>query len=113
MVHLLFVFTIINLIIYLNLTQLSHDILIDNVFNNIFSAVSTIEISKEQRRGAIMVLNMFAKAKMEIVQKQIDLLLNIGLGQLGKVSTLINIHVTCYIIPDINIYSLFINCRQI
>ena len=42
-------------------------------------------MSKEQRRGAIIVLNMLAKAKMEIVQEKIDLLLRVGLGQFGKV----------------------------
>ncbi|CAG8538023.1 18250_t:CDS:10, partial [Racocetra fulgida] len=37
-----------------------------------------------QRRGAIIILGMFAKAKMEIVQEKTDLLLKIGLGPFGK-----------------------------
>jgi condensin complex subunit 1 len=48
-------------------------------------AISAREVSKEQRRGAIIVLSMLAKAKMEIVQEKIDLLLRVGLGQFGKV----------------------------
>ncbi|CAB4424236.1 unnamed protein product [Rhizophagus irregularis] len=56
----------------------------DNVINRLWSIYSTGEISKEQRRGAIIVLNMLAKAKMEIVQEKIDLLLKVGLGQFGK-----------------------------
>ncbi|CAG8519321.1 961_t:CDS:10 [Funneliformis caledonium] len=43
-----------------------------------------LNISKEQRCGAIIVLSMLAKAKTEIVQEKIDLLLKVGLGQFGK-----------------------------
>jgi hypothetical protein len=46
-------------------------------------------MSKEQRRGAIIVLIMLAKAKTEIVQEKVDLLLKVGLGQFGKVSMLV------------------------
>ncbi|RIA97299.1 condensin complex subunit 1 [Glomus cerebriforme] len=57
-----------------------------NIINKLWSiySVSTREVTKEQRRGAIIVLNMLAKAKIEIVQEKIDLLLKIGLGQYGK-----------------------------
>ncbi|CAG8504693.1 802_t:CDS:2, partial [Acaulospora morrowiae] len=46
--------------------------------------VSKKEILKTQRHGAIIVLSMLAKAKMEIVQEKIDLLLKIGLGSFEK-----------------------------
>jgi condensin complex subunit 1 len=42
------------------------------------------EISKAQRRGAIIVLGMIALADPEIVVKEIDTMLRIGLGQLGR-----------------------------
>jgi condensin complex subunit 1 len=42
------------------------------------------EISKAQRRGAIIVLGMIALADPEVVAKEIDTMLRIGLGQLGR-----------------------------
>lgn len=42
------------------------------------------EISKNQRRGAIIVLGMLAIAKPEIVVKEMGTLLRIGLGSLGR-----------------------------
>jgi condensin complex subunit 1 len=41
------------------------------------------EISKAQRRGAIIVLGMIALADPEVVVKEIDTMLRIGLGKLG------------------------------
>ena len=43
------------------------------------------EIPRYQRRGAIIVLGMFALAKREIVTERTDTLLKVGLGSLGKV----------------------------
>lgn len=43
------------------------------------------EISKAQRRGAIIVLGMIALADPEVVIKEIDTMLRIGLGKLGRV----------------------------
>ena len=42
------------------------------------------EISKAQRRGAIIVLGMIALADPEVVVKEIDTMLRVGLGQLGR-----------------------------
>ncbi len=42
------------------------------------------EISRAQRRGAIIVLGMIAFANPEVVIKEIDTMLRIGLGQLGR-----------------------------
>lgn len=42
------------------------------------------EISKTQRRGAIIILGMLALADSDIVARELDTLLNIGLGPLGK-----------------------------
>ncbi|KAI1620718.1 condensin complex subunit 1 [Exophiala viscosa] len=42
------------------------------------------EISKAQRRGAIIVLGMIAVANPQVVIKEIDTMLRIGLGQLGR-----------------------------
>ncbi|CAI2182996.1 11563_t:CDS:10 [Funneliformis geosporum] len=62
------------------------DVISDYVINKLWLiyASSTKDISKEQRCGAIIVLSMLAKAKTEIVQEKIDLLLKVGLGQFGK-----------------------------
>ncbi|KAG0193993.1 Condensin complex subunit [Apophysomyces sp. BC1034] len=45
---------------------------------------SRASISKAQRRGAIIILGMLGKAKIEIISEKVDLLLRIGLGPLGK-----------------------------
>ncbi|KAL2441490.1 Condensin complex subunit 1 [Exophiala dermatitidis] len=42
------------------------------------------EISKAQRRGAIIVLGMIALANPEVVVKELDTMLRVGLGQLGR-----------------------------
>ncbi|KAI9481172.1 MAG: non-SMC mitotic condensation complex subunit 1-domain-containing protein [Benjaminiella poitrasii] len=41
-------------------------------------------IQKSQRRGAIIILSMLAKAKTQVVSDKIDIMLKIGLGSLGK-----------------------------
>lgn len=41
-------------------------------------------IQKSQRRGAIVILSMLAKAKTKVVSDKIDVMLKIGLGSLGK-----------------------------
>ncbi|KAL4995708.1 armadillo-type protein [Aspergillus recurvatus] len=52
------------------------------------------EISRTQRRGAIIVLGMIALADPEIVIKEIEVMLRIGLGSLGR-SDLILAKYTC------------------
>ena len=47
------------------------------------------DIPRFQRRGAIIVLGMFAVARREIVTDRTDTLLKIGLGPLGKVWRLV------------------------
>lgn len=42
------------------------------------------EISRTQRRGAIISLGMFAVADSEIVIKEMETVLRVGLGQLGR-----------------------------
>lgn len=41
-------------------------------------------IQKSQRRGAIVILSMLAKAKTKVVSDKLDVMLKIGLGPLGK-----------------------------
>ncbi|KAI9306089.1 non-SMC mitotic condensation complex subunit 1-domain-containing protein [Cunninghamella echinulata] len=41
-------------------------------------------IPKKQRRGSIIILGMLAKANTDVVSEKIDLMLNIGLGPIGK-----------------------------
>lgn len=52
------------------------------------------EISKTQRRGAIIVLGMLALADPEVVIKEIEVMLRIGLGSLGR-SDLVLAKYTC------------------
>jgi condensin complex subunit 1 len=42
------------------------------------------DISKTQRRGAIIILGMLALADPDIVAREVDTLLHIGLGQFGR-----------------------------
>jgi condensin complex subunit 1 len=42
------------------------------------------DISKTQRRGAIIILSMLALADADIVAREVDTLLNIGLGSFGR-----------------------------
>lgn len=42
------------------------------------------EIPNQQRRGAIIILGMLAKAKPDIVAQKIETILKIGLGKHGK-----------------------------
>lgn len=51
-------------------------------------AGTTKDIPRFQRRGAIIVLGMFAAPKPEVVAEHIDTLLKIGLGPYGKVRLL-------------------------
>lgn len=44
-------------------------------------------IPKPQRQGAIIILGMLAVAKREVVTERVDLLLKIGLGNLGMVDS--------------------------
>ncbi|KAI9311766.1 non-SMC mitotic condensation complex subunit 1-domain-containing protein [Dichotomocladium elegans] len=41
-------------------------------------------IPKSQRRGAIIILGMLAKAKTDVVSEKVDVMLRVGLGPLGK-----------------------------
>ncbi|KIN00875.1 hypothetical protein OIDMADRAFT_103603 [Oidiodendron maius Zn] len=59
------------------------------------------EISKSQRRGSIIVLGMLATAKPEIVLGEIETMLRIGLGSLGK-SDLQLAKYTCIALRRIN-----------
>lgn len=43
------------------------------------------DISRQQRRGAIIILGMIAGAKRQIVTDHVDTLLKVGLGPRGKV----------------------------
>ncbi|CAG8496958.1 6179_t:CDS:2 [Acaulospora morrowiae] len=67
-------------------TIMNEEDISDEVIAKLWSvySVSKKEILKAQRRDAIIVLSMLAKAKIEIVQEKIDLLLKIGLGSFGK-----------------------------
>ncbi|KAI8092765.1 non-SMC mitotic condensation complex subunit 1-domain-containing protein [Halteromyces radiatus] len=47
------------------------------------------QISKQQRRGAIIILGMLAKANTEVASEKIDLMLHIGLGSVGRTDLVI------------------------
>jgi condensin complex subunit 1 len=48
------------------------------------------DISRQQRRGAIIILGMIAGAKRQIVTDRVDTLLNVGLGPRGKVCKVVH-----------------------
>ena len=58
------------------------DIVVDKLWQ--VYGVQKKEISKNQRRGAIMVLGMLALANPEIVIREMETMLRIGLGSLGR-----------------------------
>jgi condensin complex subunit 1 len=67
--------------------MVQRDIVSDEVVEKLWQVYATHkDISKAQRRGAIMILGMLAAAKPEYVADHVDLLLKVGLGPLGKVS---------------------------
>lgn len=62
---------------------------------------STRPISRAQRRGAIMVLSMLAKAERELVADKMDVLLKIGLGSLGAKDLVLCKH-TCIALQHVS-----------
>lgn len=61
----------------------------DDVISKLWQVYGTNkEIPRFQRRGAIIVLGMFAAPKPEVVADHVETLLKIGLGPRGKVSPL-------------------------
>ncbi|GAA5962078.1 hypothetical protein JCM8115_002909 [Rhodotorula mucilaginosa] len=57
----------------------------DEVINKLWQVYSTSkEIPRFQRRGAIIVLGMFAQTKPEVVADHVETLLRIGLGHFGR-----------------------------
>jgi hypothetical protein len=44
-------------------------------------------LPKEQRQGAINLLGMLALAKRSVLTDHVDVMLKVGLGRLGKVSS--------------------------
>ncbi|CAO3624953.1 unnamed protein product [Cunninghamella blakesleeana] len=57
----------------------------DNVIEKLWDVYGFTRghISKQQRRGSIIILGMLAKADTKVVSEKIDLMLNIGLGSMG------------------------------
>lgn len=49
------------------------------------------EIPRAQRRGAIIILGMLARARREIMTEKVETLLKIGLGPFGKVKQIVTI----------------------
>ena len=60
------------------------------------------DISKTQRRGAIIILGMLALADPDIVAREVDTLLKIGLGQFGR-TDLELARYTCIALQRLNI----------
>lgn len=56
------------------------------------------DISKQQRRGAIIVLGMVAAPRPKVVVDNLDKLIAIGLGPIGKVSSVHNLHSVLHVI---------------
>ncbi|KAF2835053.1 hypothetical protein M501DRAFT_999605 [Patellaria atrata CBS 101060] len=67
-------------------TMMKQDLINEVVIQKLWQVygVQKKEISKNQRRGAIIVLGMLALADPEIVVKEMEICLRIGLGELGR-----------------------------
>jgi condensin complex subunit 1 len=67
-------------------TMMKQELVNDAVVQKLWAVygVQVKEISKNQRRGAIIVLGMLALAEPDIVVKEMEVCLRIGLGQLGR-----------------------------
>ena len=67
-------------------TMVKHDHVSDAVITKLWQVygVQKQEISRNQRRGAIIVLGMLATADPEIVMREMGVILRIGLGPLGR-----------------------------
>jgi hypothetical protein len=62
----------------------------EDVIYKLWEVYSTSkDIPKQQRRGAIIVLGMLAAPRPNVVADNLDKLVAIGLGPIGKVSTLV------------------------
>ncbi|KAJ1981931.1 condensin complex non-SMC subunit Cnd1 [Dimargaris xerosporica] len=72
------------------------DLIAEPVVDKLWSvyAYTKEDLTREQRRGAIMILGMLAKADRKIVTSNIDSLLRVGLGSLGR-SDLVLAKYTC------------------
>jgi condensin complex subunit 1 len=67
-------------------TMMKQELVSDAVIQKLWAVygVQKKEISKSQRRGAIIVLGMLAAADPDIVVKELETCLRIGLGELGR-----------------------------
>jgi condensin complex subunit 1 len=67
-------------------TMMKQELVNDAVIQKLWAVygVQKKEISKSQRRGAIIVLGMLAAADPDIVVKELETCLRIGLGELGR-----------------------------
>ncbi|KAF2417534.1 condensin complex component cnd1 [Tothia fuscella] len=67
-------------------TMMKQELVNDAVVQKLWAVygVQVKEISKNQRRGAIIVLGMLALAEPDIVVKEMEVCLRIGLGELGR-----------------------------
>lgn len=77
-------------------TMLKGDMISEVVVSKLWQVynVQSKEISKTQRRGAIMVLSMLALADPNIVVQEMESMLNIGLGRYGRADFALSKH-TC------------------
>ena len=79
----------------------------EDVIYKLWEVYSTSkDISKQQRRGAIIVLGMLAAPRPNVVADNLDKLVAIGLGPIGKVSRSLvwysfsfHINFFCYVYP--------------
>ncbi|GAA5867223.1 hypothetical protein JCM8547_003124 [Rhodosporidiobolus lusitaniae] len=75
--------------------MMARDVVEDDVINKLWQVYSTTkDIPRFQRRGAIIVLGMFAQTKPEVVADHVETLLKTGLGPLGR-SDLVLAKYTC------------------
>ncbi|KAJ7670359.1 hypothetical protein B0H17DRAFT_1209355 [Mycena rosella] len=64
-----------------------------DVIAKLWSVINKM-LPKEQRQGAIIILGMLALAKHGVLTDHVDVMLQVGLGQLGKIDLMLTRH-TC------------------
>lgn len=83
-------------------TMMQADFVSDAVIQKLWQVYGVRkEISKNQRRGAIIVLGMLALADPEIIVKEMEVCLRVGLGSLGR-SDLVLAKFTCVALMRMN-----------
>ncbi|KAF8556860.1 hypothetical protein OG21DRAFT_1506074 [Imleria badia] len=85
-------------------TMMEEELVHHDIINKLWQVYSSPKsLPACQRRGAIIILGMFALAKRSVVSEKVDILLRVGLGPLGKVASDLTLaRYTCVALQRLN-----------